>query len=94
MPLQLAFSQLPGSLIPAVVGWIVGYAWRAELLPVFPRRSWRVPGWMVGEKAAHQRSTEMGDRSGVEGLRRRMQEEGRGAASGVEDVGSSSGRRR
>lgn len=63
-------------------------------MPVFPRRSWRVPGWMVGEKEEPSRGTAIGERSGVEGLRRRMQEEGRGAASGVEDVGSSSGRRR
>ncbi|THC89432.1 hypothetical protein EYZ11_011118 [Aspergillus tanneri] len=30
---QLALSQFPGMMLPAVVGWGVGVAWRMELLP-------------------------------------------------------------
>lgn len=44
--LQLALSQLPGSVIPAAVGWAVGYAWRLDLLP-WPSSRWRVPKWVV-----------------------------------------------
>lgn len=44
--LQLALSQLPGSIIPAVVGWAVGYAWRLDLLP-WPSLRWRVPEWAI-----------------------------------------------
>lgn len=46
---QLAFSQFPGMLLPAVVGWIVGLTWRAELLPG-SGSGWRVPAWVLGEK--------------------------------------------
>lgn len=45
---QLALSQFPTSLLPAFVGWAVGTAWRADILP--GSRSWRVPAWIVGEK--------------------------------------------
>ncbi|TKA64995.1 hypothetical protein B0A49_09471 [Cryomyces minteri] len=48
LPAQLALSQLPGSILPAVVGWLVGYAYRREILPGAAR--WRIPGW--GEAAA------------------------------------------
>ncbi|KAK4974090.1 hypothetical protein LTR28_010485 [Elasticomyces elasticus] len=41
LPLQLALSQLPGSAITAAVGWVVGYAYRYEVLPGAAR--WRVP---------------------------------------------------
>ncbi|KAF1944826.1 hypothetical protein EJ02DRAFT_397776 [Clathrospora elynae] len=47
-PLQLALSQFPGSLLAAGVGWIIGTAYRRDLLPGASR--WRVPGWMVGEE--------------------------------------------
>lgn len=70
LPAQLALAQLPGSLVPAVVGWLVGYAWRAEVLPL-PRKTWRLPGWVVGGKAG---GTGAGD-GGVQDLRRRMREE-------------------
>ncbi|KAF8425870.1 hypothetical protein EV426DRAFT_531259 [Tirmania nivea] len=55
---QLAFSQPPGSLLAAAVGWIFGYAYRAEIVP---GARWRVPGWLF-------------DRSGgeYENLRRRL----------------------
>lgn len=73
---QLAFSQPPGSLLAAAVGWIFGYAYRAE---VVPGARWRVPGWLF-------------DRSGgeYENLRRRLaagefagpEERGEGAGEG------------
>ena len=55
---QLALSQPPGSLLAAAVGWVFGYAYRAELIPA---SRWRVPGWLF-------------DRSGgeYESLRRRL----------------------
>lgn len=43
---QLALCQPPGSLLSAVVGWIVGSAWRMDLLP---RSRWRAPGWLFKE---------------------------------------------
>lgn len=69
---QLALSQLPGSLVVAAVGWSAGMAWRHDLLPEF-LVGWRIPGWVVGEETETQ---------GFEGLRRRL--EGEGRASGVE----------
>ena len=59
----------------------MGIAWRNYLLPE-KMIEWRVPGWLVGEKAE---GTE-----GFEGLRRRL--EGEGRASGVE--GAEEGARR
>jgi len=73
-PLQLALSQAPASLVVALVGWGVGWAWRMELLP--GAAAWRVPGWMVGAGG------KTGGRDAVEGLRRRMVAEG-------EEVGAS-----
>lgn len=97
LPAQLAFSQLPGSLIPAIVGWVVGYAWRAEILPTFPRRSWRVPNWVTGEKRATTTvaaGVTRGGAQSVEELRRRMELQS-GRATGVQEESSSSaGRRR
>ncbi|PYI22421.1 hypothetical protein BO86DRAFT_445642 [Aspergillus japonicus CBS 114.51] len=49
---QLAASQFPNLLLPAVVGWGVGLAWRTEALPLFfvpGGYRWRVPGWVVGQ---------------------------------------------
>jgi hypothetical protein len=45
LPLQLALSQFPYALAPALVGWVVGYGYRWEILP---GSSWRVPGWVFG----------------------------------------------
>lgn len=56
--IQLAFCQPPGSLLGAAIGWIVGYAWRAELLPW---GRWRWPLWMFEKRTG---------REGYEGLRR------------------------
>lgn len=41
VPLQLAVSRLPGSLVSAAVGWCAGYAWRYSLL-------W--PSWWNGRE--------------------------------------------
>lgn len=70
--LQMSLVQFPGSLLEAVVGWVLGYCYRNEILP----RSvieWRVPGWVVG--AAPRKS------GGYEGLRRRLEGENAGAAA-------------
>jgi len=85
--LQLALSQLPGSLLAAAIGWAVGYAYRHDVLP--GASTWRVPGWVVGERRKQS--------EGFEGLRRRMmaEEEGSsGSASGREGRGEGTGRRR
>jgi hypothetical protein len=71
---QLALSQFPYGLLPAAVGWIVGYSWRGELLP---GSNWRIPRWLGADKAE-------GDR--FDGLRRRM--EGEVAAQAASASGS------
>lgn len=63
LPLQLALSQFPSAILPAAVGWVVGYAYRNDVLP---GTSWRVPAWMVGQKST---------RPNVEALRRRLEGE-------------------
>jgi hypothetical protein len=72
LPVQLALSQFPSSILPAVVGWAVGYAYRNEVLPA---TSWRLPAWMVGQKSRGPN---------LESLRRRMEGEDadRGYTSG------------
>lgn len=88
-PLQLAFSAWPGSLLGAAVGWVVGSAWRSDLLPGVLTR-WRLPGWVVGSSAA-SRSQEF------EGLRRRLEGENApsATASGIQGQGEAdAGRRR
>ncbi|KAI1867218.1 uncharacterized protein JN550_007270 [Neoarthrinium moseri] len=90
LAVQLALFQWPGSLLGAVVGWVVGYSWRMEILPRSLTK-WRIPGWMVGVRT-QRRSEEF------EGLRRRLEGEGTSTAtttglqSNVE--GGDSGRRR
>lgn len=89
LAVQLALSQLPGSLLGASVGWIVGYAWRNDLLPGALTR-WRVPGWMLGIRTS-RRSEEF------EGLRRRLEGENSpsATASGVDSQNQGeAGRRR
>ncbi|KXX74395.1 DSC E3 ubiquitin ligase complex subunit 2 [Madurella mycetomatis] len=89
MALQLALFQWPGSLLGAAVGWMVGQAWRSELLPGSVKR-WRLPGWIVGLKG--RKSNER-----FEGMRRRLESEGAstGAASGAQQpVGGDSNNRR
>jgi hypothetical protein len=89
MALQLALFQWPGSLLGAGIGWLVGHAWRSELLPGALAR-WRVPGWVVG-----MRSPKGSER--YEGIRRRLESEGAstGAASGAQQqAGGDANRRR
>jgi len=81
---QLALSSLPGSALAAVVGWMVGVAWRGEWGPGAWSRL-RVPGWVVGEKKA-----ETGE--GFDGLRRRL--EGEGSGSGIDGRTDGEARRR
>jgi hypothetical protein len=89
LALQLAFFQWPGSILAALVGWVVGYAWRMEVLPRSMMR-WRIPGWIVGIRTP-RRSQEF------EGLRRRLEDESTPPATttGVQGPsGGGSGRRR
>jgi len=73
---QLTLSQFPYSLLPAAVGWMVGLAWRADLLPGEMGR-WRIPGWMVGRGGLGKESRRSREeRERYEGLRRRLEEEG------------------
>jgi len=60
---QLALCQPPGSVLAAAVGWVVGYAWRLDLLP---KSRWRVGRWAVKMMGG-----EAGGRE-YEGLRRRL----------------------
>lgn len=82
LPLQLALAQLPGSAIAAGVGWIVGFAYRREILPGATR--WRVPAWLVGGAEQKER---------YDSLRRRMEGEA-GRATGVQTDGQGQARRR
>lgn len=88
LAIQLAMFQMPGSVLGAVVGWVVGYAWRNDMLPGALTR-WRLPGWIVGLRSQKRRN-------GFEGLRRRLEGESSGAvASGVQgQPGGEQGRRR
>ncbi|CAJ2510764.1 Uu.00g063890.m01.CDS01 [Anthostomella pinea] len=88
LALQLALFQWPGSLLGGLVGWVVGYAWRMEVLPRSLIR-WRVPGWVVGIRT-QRRSEEF------EGLRRRLEGENAptAAATGVEGQADGEGGRR
>ncbi|KAL4965097.1 protein dscB [Aspergillus stella-maris] len=99
--IQLALSQVPYMLLPAITGWIVGLAWRAELLPFAAGTgsgSWRVPGWVVGEEggslfAVGASAGAARGEEGYEGLRRRLEREGgvAGVATGAATGGESSG---
>ncbi|ORY56092.1 uncharacterized protein BCR38DRAFT_451432 [Pseudomassariella vexata] len=73
LAVQLALFQWPGSLLGALMGWILGYAWRVEALPPSLTK-WRLPGWMVGIRT-QRRSEEF------EGLRRRLEGEGTSSAT-------------
>lgn len=63
LALQLAACQLPGSAVSAAVGWVVGYAWRLDLLP-----STR---WRVGPRVVQMLGGEAEGRE-FEVLRRRL----------------------
>ncbi|KAJ5089436.1 hypothetical protein N7532_008120 [Penicillium argentinense] len=93
---QLALSQFPASILPAVTGWIIGMAWRAELLPGLSPSStgFRVPAWLVGERERRSGAAiaAAGERERFEDLRRRL--EGEAEASGLEGANSAASRRR
>lgn len=95
LALQLSLSQFPHSILPALTGWIIGHAWRAELLPG-NAASWRVPGWVYGggptssDYLRRRGFTGSGSGSGAdvdaaryEGLRRRLEGESRAATATV-----------
>lgn len=83
-------------LLPAVVGWVMGLAWRADLLPGVSA-AWRVPAWVVGEKERRRvvSNNNRNDNSGserYEDLRRRLEGEAAAAAAastGVAGEGAS-----
>lgn len=86
--LQLALFQWPGSLLGAAVGWVVGHAWRQDMLPGALTR-WRLPGWMIGMRST-KRDQEF------EGLRRRLEGEHASEAmtTGVQGGGEGDAARR
>ncbi|KAH0607503.1 uncharacterized protein H6S33_002537 [Morchella sextelata] len=59
---QLALCQPPGSMLSAAVGWVVGYAWRMDLLP---KSKWRLPSWLFTDSQAGEFET----------LRRRLRDQ-------------------
>jgi hypothetical protein len=73
LALQLALLQIPGSVLGAMVGWIIGYSYRHDVLPGRVTQ-WRLPGWMVGVKSPKRND-------GFEGLRRRLEGENSAAAT-------------
>lgn len=86
---QLALSQFPAMLLPSAVGWTIGVAWRAELLPGLSPAStgFRVPAWLVGERERRGAANggNSAERERYEDLRRRL--EGEVAASTGVDGG-------
>lgn len=54
LAIQLSLSQFPYSILPALTGWLVGHAWRAELLPG-RISAWRIPGWVYGDASLDER---------------------------------------
>ncbi|KAL5336765.1 hypothetical protein BJX70DRAFT_400260 [Aspergillus crustosus] len=84
---QLALSQFPHMLLPSAVGWVVGVAWRADILPFLSgsgNKGWRVPGWILG-LGDEDRLRGRGGGEGFEDLRRRLESEAvaAGAATGT-----------
>lgn len=76
LALHLSLLQWPGSLVGALVGWVIGYAWREGILPQACIK-WRLPGWVLGIKATN-RSREFED------MRRRLEGEGEATATGAQ----------
>ncbi|KAL8698681.1 MAG: hypothetical protein Q9224_001741 [Gallowayella concinna] len=76
LAIQLALSSLPGSIIGAAAGWLVGVAWRRDLGPGI-WTTWRIPAWVTGGK--------QGRGEDFDNLRRRLQGEGRGVGSAIDD---------
>ncbi|CAG8906523.1 unnamed protein product [Penicillium egyptiacum] len=95
---QLALSQFPAMLLPSALGWIVGVAWRAELLPGLSPAStgFRVPAWVVGEQERRVGSDSGAggaERERYQDLRRRLEGEVAASASGLEESGAQAQRR-
>lgn len=95
---QLALSSLPGSLIPAITGWLIGYAWRWEMLPYPVGSDWRISDRLWGFLGGTKTGARAGQ--GVEGLRRRMESEavgedgeGRATTASVQGAGAGAGGR-
>ncbi|KAL4976682.1 hypothetical protein BDW66DRAFT_159500 [Aspergillus desertorum] len=98
---QLSLSQFPYMLLPSAIGWIVGVAWRAEILPFAAgsgSSGWRVPDWVVGEERVTFSAMSGGIEARFEGLRRRLESEAAaanaaasGSASSSANAGPSSG---
>lgn len=68
---QLALCQLPGSMLAAAVGWVIGYAWRMDLLP---KSKWRLPSWLFKDSQAGEFET----------LRRRLRDQDGVATDGTQ----------
>lgn len=82
LALQLSLTSVPLTLLLATTGYVIGFAWREGWGPAW-WSSWRVPGWAIGEtKRRGGRGAGAGAEEGFEGLRRRLEGEGRG--SGVQ----------
>jgi hypothetical protein len=98
---QLALSQFPYMLLPGVIGWIVGTAWRADVLPLAAgsgSSAWRVPGWVFGEEGSSFSISRLGRgegeaSGGFESLRRRLENEAAAAASGNSTTNGGTGSR-
>ncbi|KAF7716891.1 Uncharacterized protein PECH_000718 [Penicillium ucsense] len=103
---QLALSQFPHMLLPSAIGWFIGLAWRAELLPGLSpaTHGFRVPAWIVGERERRVRGGADGGGSGeraggggeterFEDMRRRLEGEVAASASGMDNVGGDRRRR-
>ncbi|OAA67139.1 hypothetical protein SPI_01715 [Niveomyces insectorum RCEF 264] len=80
---QLALFQWPGSVLGAAVGWVVGHAWRNDVLPG-RLTQWRIPGWMVGVRSQKRREE-------FEGLRRRLEGENAAAPGADAATGTATG---
>ncbi|KAJ5496113.1 hypothetical protein N7539_001229 [Penicillium diatomitis] len=103
---QLALSQFPHMLLPSAIGWFIGMAWRAELLPGLSpaTHGFRVPAWIVGERERRVRGEADGSGRGVraggggeterfEDMRRRLEGEVAASASGMDNLGGDRRRR-
>ncbi|KAF4591549.1 UBA domain-containing protein Ucp14 [Ophiocordyceps camponoti-floridani] len=74
---HLSLLQWPGSIVGAIVGWLIGHAWRGGVLPA-SLVTWRLPGWMVGT------GTQGGGSAEFEGLRRRLEGEERAVSTAIQ----------
>lgn len=68
---QLALCQPPGSMLAAAVGWVIGYAWRMDLLP---KSKWRLPSYLFKDSQAME----------FESLRRRLRDQDEATTDGAQ----------